>query len=75
MPNTLGSRIRDLRLKHAPEPYRLTLTGLAKMVGTSKGHLWDIENDKRKNPSARLLFRIAKALGTTVEWLLEGEEG
>ncbi len=74
MPNTLGSRIRELRLKHAPAPYKLTLAGLAGLVGTQKGYLWELENDNRKNPSARLLLKIAKTLGTTVEFLLEGVE-
>lgn len=74
MPDTLGSRIRKLRLKHAPEPYKLTLEGLAGMVGTGKGYIWELENVPRKNPSARLLFKIAKALGTTVEFLLTGEK-
>lgn len=73
MPDTLGSRIRKLRLKHAPEPYKLTLTGLAGMVGTSRGYLWELEKDKRKDPGARLLFKIAKVLGTTVESLLTGK--
>lgn len=74
MANTLGSRIKQLRLKHAPKPYRLTLQGLAEMARTTKGYLWELENDKTKHPGAWIIYRIAKALNTTMEYLLTGEE-
>lgn len=58
MPDTLGSRIKELRLKHAP--------------GATLRQL--IEWGRKGDPSIGNLRAIAKALGTTVEFLLTGEE-
>lgn len=72
-PNTLGNRIRQLRLNHAPAPYKLTLKGLGKLTGISHSYLCQLETGKCNDPSAYILFEIAQALNTTVEYLLTGE--
>lgn len=55
----MKTRIRDIR-----KSKKWTLDHLADLVGTSKGHLSDIETDKRE-PSTKMLGDIAKALGVT----------
>lgn len=67
MPTPLGDRIRQLR-KEAP----LTLEGLAQKISSSKSYVWEIENKDVARPSAEKLALIAKALETTVDYLLEG---
>ena len=64
---TLAARIRDRRQKAG-----LTLDQLAKKAGISKTYLWELENDEAgdKKPSADVLLKIAKALGTTLADLM-----
>ncbi|MCO5296365.1 MAG: 6,7-dimethyl-8-ribityllumazine synthase [Fimbriimonadaceae bacterium] len=61
----IGSRIRSLR--EAREP-RLRQVDLARSLGLTKDEMWNIENG-RTEPSARLLAKIAKELGVSVEEL------
>lgn len=64
---TLAARIRDRRQKAG-----LTLDQLAKKAGISKTYLWELESDEagEKKPSADVLLKIAKALGTTLADLM-----
>lgn len=64
---TLAARIRDRRQKAG-----LTLDQLAKKAGISKTYLWELENDEagEKKPSADVLLKLAKALGTTLADLM-----
>jgi transcriptional regulator with XRE-family HTH domain len=66
---TLGERVRELR-----ERARLTQDELAARAKLSKGFLSDIENNKRTKVGSDFLLRIATTLGTTVEFLMTGEE-
>ena len=75
MLDTIGSRIRELRLNHAPKPYTFSLRAFANQLDVNYIYLSQLETGKRENPSARLLFKIAQALGTTVEFLLTGKGG
>ncbi len=50
----------------------VSLRWLARKVGCGTSTLCDIENG-RSVPNVRLAIRIARALGTTVENLWEGE--
>lgn len=61
----LGTRIKQLRVRHG-----LSLDKLAKKAGFSKGYLWQIETDTMLKPSARKLQDLARALNTTLEFLL-----
>jgi len=69
MPNPLGDRIRILRKEKD-----LTLEGLAALVDSSKSYIWELENKNVARPSAEKLQQIAKALGTTAEYLLTPEQ-
>jgi transcriptional regulator with XRE-family HTH domain len=60
-PNPLGDRIRALRKERG-----LTLDQLAELSGSSKSYIWELENKNPPRPSA-------DKLGTTIEFLLEGE--
>jgi transcriptional regulator with XRE-family HTH domain len=65
-PTTLGSRIRKAREKKG-----LKQQDLAQRAGISMGFLSEIENDHR-NPSGRVLLKLAGALGTTMDYLQTG---
>lgn len=67
MSTLLGNKIRRLRKEK-----RLTLDGLAEATGSSKSYIWELENrETAPRPSAEKLLKIADALGTTVELLLD----
>ncbi len=67
MSTLLGDRIRRLRKEK-----KLTLDGLAEATGSSKSYIWELENrDSAPRPSAEKLMKIADALETTVELLLD----
>lgn len=55
----MKTRIREIR-----KSKKWTLDHLAELVGTSKGHLSDIETGKRE-PSTTMLRDIAAALGVS----------
>ena len=64
---TIGRRIRQLRTARG-----LTLEELATAIGRAPSQLSMFETGKRE-PKLTLLQAIAKALGTTIDALLEGE--
>lgn len=66
--NPLGDRIRKLRKEKG-----LTLDQLAEQSGSSKSYIWELENKSPPRPSAEKLAKIADRLGTTIEFLLQGE--
>ncbi|MBO8168741.1 MAG: helix-turn-helix transcriptional regulator [Thermoanaerobacteraceae bacterium] len=64
---SLGERIAEMRRKAG-----LTLEELAKKCGSTKQYIGALEKGQKENPSAKLLYQIAKELNTTVEYLLTG---
>ena len=64
---TTGDRITRLRRKGG-----MSMTALSQCAEISKGFLHDIENDRR-GMGAATLSKISKALGVTMEHLLDGE--
>lgn len=60
------------RLKQYREKAGLSLEQLADAARTSKGYIWELENDEseKKKPSAEMLMRIADALSITLAELL-----
>ncbi|GAA3941133.1 helix-turn-helix domain-containing protein [Microbacterium soli] len=64
---TIGRRIRQLRTARG-----MTLDDLAGLVGRAPSQLSMFETGKRE-PKLTLLQSIARALGTTIDALLEGE--
>ncbi len=65
----LSEKIREERTKR-----KITLEELAKIVGSSKGYIWQIENDPNIKPSAQLIANIAKALNVTVDYLVDSDK-
>lgn len=68
MATPLGDKIRELRKEKG-----LTLEQLATLAGSSKSYIWELENKNPPRPSAEKLAKIAEQLGTTIEYLLDGE--
>ena len=64
----LGMRIRYLR-----EQKKMTLEDLAFDSNVNKNYLSDLERGNR-NPTVKILTRIASALGVTLEELFKGIE-
>lgn len=62
----IGERIKDLRTKK-----KLTQSDLAKLVGLSYIQVGRYETEK-SNPSSDVLQKIAHALGTTNDFLMNG---
>lgn len=52
----------------------LSQLALAEGVGISQGYLSDLISGKKKNPSLAKLVRLARALGTSLDYLLTGQE-
>jgi len=65
---TLGDRVADLRKEEG-----LTQKELAERADISTPFVSDIENDKR-NVSSSVLYQVAEALGTSLDYLMTGEE-
>jgi transcriptional regulator with XRE-family HTH domain len=62
----VGARIRQRR-----EELGLSLSRLGELADVSKGYLWSLEKGETKaRPSGQTLYRLAKALGTTMSDLL-----
>ena len=64
----LGRKIRDLRLRRG-----LTVQQLAEASGLSKGFISQVENE-RTSPSLATLRDLARALGTSIAYLVIEEE-
>ena len=62
---TLGARIRELR-----EAAGLSQSALAEAAQVGQSHLSRIEKDERE-PSLSIAARLAKALGVTLDSLVE----
>ena len=65
----LGEKIRKLRKEK-----KLTLDGLAEATESSKSYMWELENKREATPSADKLFKIAKVLGVTVDYLIDDKK-
>lgn len=65
MPAIQGGRIRELRKKQ-----NMTLEELAQKIGSSKGYIWELENKPDAKPSAEKLQDVAKALKSTIDFLM-----
>jgi transcriptional regulator with XRE-family HTH domain len=62
----IGDRIKELRATK-----KLTQTGLAKIVGLSYIQIGRYETQK-SNPSSDILQKLAQALDTTTDFLMQG---
>lgn len=62
---SLGAAIRELRNRRG-----WTQTQLALLAGVARSYISMLENDERPNVSARILGRLAAALGVTSDYIL-----
>lgn len=62
-----------LRIQQRLGELGMTATAVSLKVGENKDLLRDIINGRTRNPRADTMRRIADALETTVEWLMEGD--
>jgi transcriptional regulator with XRE-family HTH domain len=62
-----GRRIRELR------GFDMTQEEFARRIGISQNYLSTVEHGKVE-VGAGILLRIAREFGTTIEWLLTGED-
>ena len=67
MPDTLGARVQALLEKNG-----VTQIALARQIGLDQTAISRIIVRERYQPGAFALYKIAKALGTTVDALLDG---
>ena len=65
MAATFGERVLRLR-----SGLGLTLEALAELIESTKSYVWELENKPNIRPSAELVYKLAKALNTTVGILL-----
>lgn len=63
----VGERIKELRIAK-----KLTQSELAKLVGLSYIQIGRYETQK-SNPSSDILQRLAQTLGTTTDYLMQGD--
>ena len=69
MSSAFGHKIKALRFAR-----RLTLEQVAKRIGSHKGYVSGIENDKVNPPSPKIIRRIAKLFNEPYEVLLAQAE-
>jgi transcriptional regulator with XRE-family HTH domain len=65
----IGKRIQQVRKRKG-----WTLDQLARESGVTKGFLSQVENTEDAGVGGKVLFRIARALGASTDWLLGGDE-
>ncbi|MCG0275630.1 MAG: helix-turn-helix transcriptional regulator [Thermosediminibacteraceae bacterium] len=61
------------KIKYIREKSGITQEKLAEKVGISRIYLNELENGRKKNPSFKLLKKIAKALEVKISDLFEDE--
>jgi transcriptional regulator with XRE-family HTH domain len=66
MPYDLKEKLRAHRQKLG-----YSLDELARLSGSSKSYLWELENRDTSKPSAEKLTKIAEVLGVTTGYLLD----
>jgi len=66
---SFGARVRHLR----QQVEGLACAELDRLAGLHRGHVWQIESGSRENPERDTVRGLARVLGCTSGWLLEGE--
>lgn len=56
---TLGVLIRERRAALG-----MSLDDVAKAGGCTKSHVWELEQDRSRNPTVAMVYALAQALGT-----------
>ncbi|MGG1674692.1 helix-turn-helix domain-containing protein [Neobacillus sp. NRS-1170] len=65
----IGIKIKEMRQEKG-----YSISELANIADVSKSYLSHIERGLQSNPSLQFLYKVAKALGTNLEYLLEKEQ-
>ena len=65
---SLGARLKELRIKK-----NQSLQDVADAAGASKAHIWEIERGGSKNPTMKLLNKLADHFSVSVSYLV-GEQ-
>ena len=71
----MGARFNASYFKSERKRKNISQSSLADMADTSERYIRDLEKGKKTNPSANLLYRLSKAMGTPMENLMTGTEG
>lgn len=58
-----------LRMKELRKQHQLSLQQVADRAGTTKSHIWEMENGRSKNPTVEMAVSIANAFGVSLEYL------
>lgn len=61
----IAERLKELRADRG-----LSLAKLAKLIGASKTHVWEIERGRSKNPTLSIILGLCRALEVTPNYLL-----
>jgi len=64
----IGNKIKEMR-----QAKGYSISELAKLADVSKSYLSHIERGLQSNPSLQFLHKIAKTLGTSLDYLLQEE--
>ena len=67
--STFGARVRYLR----EQVDGLACAELDRLADLHRGHVWQIEDGSRENPESKTVRALARVLGCSVGWLLDGE--
>ncbi len=59
------------KIRHQRKLHKLTLKQLASAIGTSVSYICQLENKVSANPSAKIVYAIAKFFGCSVEYFME----
>lgn len=60
----IAARMKELRAQH-----KISLQELADRAGTSKSHIWSLEQGRSRNPTIEMALSIANALGVSLDYL------
>jgi len=66
MSKLFGNKVHALRIRQG-----LTLDELAEQTGSSKSYVWELENKPMTRPSAEKIFKLAEALETSPDFLMD----
>jgi len=66
MINNFGTKIKTERKRR-----RLTLEEVGEMIGAGKSYIWELENKKRSNPSAKTALKLARIYEVPLEYLVD----
>jgi transcriptional regulator with XRE-family HTH domain len=61
-----GDRLKELRIRKGE-----SLRQVADAVSASKPHIWELEQQKSKNPSLDLLTKLAQHFNVSISYLLD----